>query len=417
MENTVNILIYIFSSIFLIVLINKVLSRYMKLKSKIIRAVSGYIFLVASYIIGYVISIPILNLIINIILIMFMAESYVSKWYIKLFFAVLIEVVMALCDMFTYVLIQEYLDMNEQSNVSMIFLVILLWIIEKITSYIGCDNKDDLPPIKQTVVLLSIPVGSVIILYCLTNLEISNIYTKIIYIMLLIISFMTFFLYEKIQQEIEIKIKNVELQERNLSYKNQMMLLAESEARVRVLRHDLKNHFIVVNALAKKGQTEEIVDYVSDLSKHIEVLKEYVKTGNIYVDSLYNYYIQRAVAANIKVTVDVKIPENLIIPETCLVSVAGNLLLNAIECAQKRSDGYIDIFMQYKKGMLFLKIKNTYDGVIKENTGRFESTKHKSIEPHGIGLESVKRTVAENGGTVEIDYDSNMFEVNVLMYI
>lgn len=73
--------------------------------------------------------------------------------------------------------------------------------------------------------------------------------------------------------------------------------------------------------------------------------------------------------------------------------------------------------MQYKKGMLFLKIKNTYDGVIKENTGRFESTKHKSIEPHGIGLESVKRTVTENGGTVEIDYDSNIFEVNVLMYI
>lgn len=353
MENTVNILIYIFSSIFLIVLINKVLSRYMKLKSKIIRAVSGTIFLVVSYIIGYVISIPILNLIINIILIMFMAESYVSKWYIKLFFAVLIEVVMALCDMFTYVLIQEYLDMNEQSNVSMIFLVILLWIIEKITSYIGGDNKEDLPPIKQTVVLLSIPVGSVIILYCLTNLEISNIYTKIIYIMLLIISFMTFFLYEKLQQEIEIKIKNVELQERNLSYKNQMMLLAESEARVRVLRHDLKNHFIVVNALAKKGQTEEIVDYVSDLSKHIEVLKEYVKTGNIYVDSLYNYYIQRAVAANIKVTVDVKIPENLIIPETCLVSVAGNLLLNAIECAKKKQTGILIFLCNTKKGCYF----------------------------------------------------------------
>ena len=68
----------------------------------------------------------------------------------------------------------------------------------------------------------------------------------------------------------------------------------------------------------------------------------------------------------------------------------------------------------YSKGRLILQIENTYK-YIKEENGKLKTTKEDSCI-HGLGLESVKETVERYDGVVQVEYNSNIFTVIVILF-
>ena len=60
-------------------------------------------------------------------------------------------------------------------------------------------------------------------------------------------------------------------------------------------------------------------------------------------------------------------------------------------------------------GVLFLRIKNTYDGTIKIENGRVHAKR--SINSHGIGLRSVQDLIKEQNGKIDIKATEEFFVV------
>ena len=90
---------------------------------------------------------------------------------------------------------------------------------------------------------------------------------------------------------------------------------------------------------------------------------------------------------------------------------------NAIEACKRITDSSmakeIKLSMNYRDKYIIIVITNTCDKPRK--IGRFYKSSKPSPELHGIGLQSIERTVKKYNGNMVIKYDKNMFELEIVM--
>jgi sensor histidine kinase regulating citrate/malate metabolism len=100
-----------------------------------------------------------------------------------------------------------------------------------------------------------------------------------------------------------------------------------------------------------------------------------------------------------------------------MVVIFGNLLDNAIEASERvKNSKYIDLFVSYEEGCMILRIRNNFDKVKIDKAGDFVTRKEDDAL-HGIGIKSVKSTVAKYDGIIEFATDGTEFTVDIMIYI
>ena len=120
---------------------------------------------------------------------------------------------------------------------------------------------------------------------------------------------------------------------------------------------------------------------------------------------------------NIDMKYDLNIPSKIFVESVHLCAVLGNVLDNAVEALEKVKDEprKLYVYSKYCKGVLVIKVKNNYKQPVVTKNKKFISNKKKT-ELHGMGIESIKRIVNIYNGTVDIDYENNMFSVCIVLY-
>lgn len=190
----------------------------------------------------------------------------------------------------------------------------------------------------------------------------------------------------------------------------------EKYMRIRMLRHDMKNHLSAALLLLNEGKTEEARDYLSSLADGMNDSKPVVKTGLNALDMLIWNKISQAEQTGIVVKMDFQDDySDTGISAYELCSVYGNLLDNAIEAVSKL-DGegrQIDFKAVRQMDMLCIFCENPYLSVKREN-GRFLSTKSDTAE-HGLGLRQIGHIAGKHNGTVDITAENGIFSVSVLL--
>ena len=190
----------------------------------------------------------------------------------------------------------------------------------------------------------------------------------------------------------------------------------EKYSRIRMLRHDMKNHLSAALLLLNEGKTEEAREYLSTLADGMTDSKPVVKTGLNALDMLiWNKFSQ---ADQMGITLKMDFQDDYSDTEISayeLCSVYGNLLDNAIEAVSKLEDGdrYVDLKAVRQMDMLCIFCENRYLTVNLEN-GRFLSTKADPAE-HGLGLRQIEHIAKKYNGTVDISARDGIFSVSVLL--
>ncbi len=82
---------------------------------------------------------------------------------------------------------------------------------------------------------------------------------------------------------------------------------------------------------------------------------------------------------------------------------------NAIGAASKAEEKKIMFTMRFSGGVLFLQIKNTFEGNIRIENGKIIGKK--SAINHGIGLRSVQDLVKAQNGDMDISVENELFIV------
>ena len=152
---------------------------------------------------------------------------------------------------------------------------------------------------------------------------------------IILLNIVVFYLYERLTSAYEKEMEQSLLRQQLRQYENQLELMRESVRQIRSIRHDIKNHVIVVKQLLDDKKIDEIRDYLKQLEDVMVTNREYAKTGNDCVDSIINYYMDEAKMMGVTTELILKIPESLPIASLDISIILGNLLQNAVEALKK----------------------------------------------------------------------------------
>lgn len=185
--------------------------------------------------------------------------------------------------------------------------------------------------------------------------------------------------------------------------------------KMRMWRHDYRNHIQLMKALLSNGEIDKLKDYLDELDKDLNNVDTVVKTGNSMCDAILNSKISLAISKQIKVKVDAHIPVKLKMSELDLCVIIGNLFDNAIEASLKLPEEkrQIRIYMDMKKTQLYISFTN-FTGVNKQTKvdNRFNTTKG---EGHGLGLVRIDSIIDRLDGYLSRNSEDGAYTTEILI--
>lgn len=422
-------------SILIVYLISSMFSTYTTYKFMCIFFVRNEInrkIEIFSYILYYIImgaifvtvNLPALNLIVNIIIFFLLTFNYPSSLKLRLTATVLIYVILAIVECFA-VVATRFLDINGLiPNKDLVMIIIL--ISAKIFSYIIVLALSNFKMVKNSInvstfhwiAILLIPIGTLISTIMLISENYNNnllIIINSITIMFLINIFV-FYLYDSLMKTYHDKMEKELLQQQNNAYSKQFELMNQSQDNIKMLRHDIKNHLTSLQSLIEMNDNERTLKYLKNIYDYGNYSDEFAKSGNSEIDSILNYKINEAAKHGINVNLNLNIPEKLSIQPFDLSVILGNLMDNAIEATLKLNNNKeINVTIEYERNVLYISISNPYDGKLFYKKNRLKTT-HIDTENHGIGLNSVRKSIDKYNGALDIHHTDKMFFADVLIY-
>ncbi len=206
-------------------------------------------------------------------------------------------------------------------------------------------------------------------------------------------------------------------QEKNGRYHSQIAvykMLAEQYRQSERLRHDMKNHIIVLSALSRNKEWEKIENYLRNMEDiALDALEDV--TGNKAVDALLHQKRKRAEEENIQWECDVQIPGECCIDEFDLCVLFGNILDNALEACGRMQEGecrFINIQAKAVKKCFLIEVKNSMDRTEKFTEG---FTNKGNSRKHGIGLLNTGDVVHGYNGVMNAEAKHGIFIMSILM--
>ncbi|MSS62723.1 ATP-binding protein [Velocimicrobium porci] len=372
---------------------------------------------------------PFLNLIYNFFCISFVAFfMYEGKSKRKLIFSLLLCIFWMAVELiigFGFRILD--IDCKEMELIGSIcskFCMILF--IKILSKYFRKKRHYDIS-LRQWVGLVAVPMNGIFIIHTIFLLNRDNasyfsiIMSIISCIMILISNLILLKIYDKLAEDLEVKRANLLYSQQLTLYKRHSLEREETMLRFRAIRHDMKNHFIYMHELLEQKKYNRLQNYIERIMQMDEYFKyEICKSGNILIDSLINYKYEIAQKNEIPFELQIEVFNQLPFEDGDICIILGNALDNAMEAVYKvvnTEERFIKISILFRKNVLMLSIRNSYNGEIKETKEGSLITEKKDYKNHGIGIPSMKRVVSKYNGEFMYQYDEHVFELNILLYV
>lgn len=234
---------------------------------------------------------------------------------------------------------------------------------------------------------------------------------------LLCANFLILFLLDRIQQMYLEKLNMELIKQQNSAYETEAALIKDSYDRITALRHDMKNHLLAINQIAKQSSCIQVQDYIKELTNDIRNEREFANTGNYLIDGLLNIKLNKISELGTDIKINLAISRGLAVNPKDLSVILGNVLDNAYEALSKcKGTRILNIDVHEAKGILIMNIGNTYEGKLKPN-GTLYCTTKADVPGHGIGLRNVSKVIEKYNGDMIARTDDNYFWIDVMLYV
>ena len=208
-------------------------------------------------------------------------------------------------------------------------------------------------------------------------------------------------------QQKELKFEKSLMDIQAKEQKNHSDLISQQEQMLSQQRHDLRHHLNVLKALAS-DESQELQDYLDSLMDNIPTASRRF-CENQAVNAIVSHYATVCRQKGIELTLDLTIPEgNPGIPDSSLCVIFGNLLENALEACDrlKEEPRFIRLNTKLQYELLVITMDNSFNGIIRKDGSRFQSSKR---DDYGIGLSSIQSVARKHGGNATFRGDGKVF--------
>ena len=212
--------------------------------------------------------------------------------------------------------------------------------------------------------------------------------------------------------------ENARLQQENTFLQMEAKRYNEMQSYVnyaRELRHNFRQHILVITSLADSGQLPELREYLSQFTDmHTQSYRFFC--ANHAVDAVASHYDRVAGTQDTAINWRLELPRELAVMEADYCAVFGNLIENALAAVKtlppesRKINVISSMLSQYMTG---ISIDNPFTGKIAFGKNGLPVSPKAG---HGIGLASVKNTVERYGGSMNITTTGNVFSVDIILY-
>lgn len=174
--------------------------------------------------------------------------------------------------------------------------------------------------------------------------------------------------------------------------------------KLRAQRHDFLNHIQVVYSLLEMGESHEAADYLERIWTEFKTVSRVMRTKVTAFNALLQVKSAACEDRGIALEMDIRSTlDGLPVPAWEICCIIGNLMDNAMDVLQDRTDGKIRLeVLEDVRGFTFI-IHNNGDPIPQEMREKiFEPGVSTKGEGRGMGLSIVRRTLAEFGGVITL---------------
>lgn len=419
-------LVYIISNLFAAYIVYKMMGVFYQRekKSGLLEIFSFFLYYFLNTVIYLTVNIPLLMIGFNLVGYLLLSLNYKASVKQRIFSSVSIFCILlcieSLVLSLTGFLRRPLLYKNDSSSIAEIICIQLIaYIVVLVLQNYKNIKNGNMVPILYWIGMLVIPGASLfIILTLLSAVGLTVIQVFISILFLFLINIISFSSHDKmIASRIE-KLEKEIIAQQSEYYRKQLEQIQTSSGIIRSLRHDLLNHILVLQQLAKEKQYQKLEEYIEKLYEHSDIQNTYAESGNITIDSILNFKREEAEQKKIDFQLEIAIPEDWEVDFFDMTVILGNLLDNAIEatCHLNAEKRYIQVRILVEKGILTILVSNSYDGTVLCQEDKIV-TKKEDKENHGLGLKNIESTIEKYHGILKKEHAEEMFSVKVTLFM
>ena len=211
-------------------------------------------------------------------------------------------------------------------------------------------------------------------------------------------------------------MENVDMQkqiaEAECDYKYQKEMADEIikiQNQSRALKHDMKNHTLVIMSYLEKGQIKEARQYTSDILDRLNAMYTYVSVGNSLLNYIINHKLSRAKEMKIDIKAEIENLSFSYMDSIDFSSLLNNMLDNATEAAVQTKRKMLFVTITHQKGFDIIHVGNSIDHSVLEQNPGLETSKNEPA--HGVGMKQIKKIIEKYDGVLDIYEEQDLFHV------
>lgn len=223
-------------------------------------------------------------------------------------------------------------------------------------------------------------------------------------------------IYEKIVgflQESALEQLKIQKYEMNQNFYDE---LSEKAKQLSSLRHDFKNHLIIMRGRLEKKEYNELSNYLDSIVTYVDDASDVILTNNPTISSMLQ--AKKSVCKKLDIRFDYELEFYKIykITDIDLIIILGNIIDNAIDAVSKMYDNnkFINLTIKQVNTYLLIKCLNPYYEKPIEKNGQLLTTKS-DPSLHGIGLMNVMDSCKKYNGECKYAYGDNEFHIEILV--
>ncbi len=194
------------------------------------------------------------------------------------------------------------------------------------------------------------------------------------------------------------------------SYKLESQYLTE----IRKVRHEIRHHLFAIQLYLRDKDYAAAEEYLNELTDFESTLSVKIFGADNLLNLLLSDYDKRMKEMGIEFKPDIAVANKIGMEDVDLIELISNLLDNAIEAVDKRSDNRIvELTIKQNQNFLVIECDNTYkkESVIRSGNQFISNKQNTFMEKHGIGIGVMKDVTRKYNGFIEFDADNRLFKV------
>ena len=185
------------------------------------------------------------------------------------------------------------------------------------------------------------------------------------------------------------------------------------QQQIGLLKHDMKNHTLVILSYLEENKTEEARQYAGEILDKLNRMYTYVNVGNSLLSYIINSKLSMAKEQGIEIKAEIENLSFSYMDSVDFSSLLNNVLDNAINGALESEGKRLEVNIVSEKGFDVITVKNSIDGsVLKDNP---ELATSKEEPGHGYGMKQMKAVTEKYEGNIDIYEKDGMFIVRVML--